>query len=424
MQMMGVCWRTNRLALLAAITVALSLWVATPTAAQSISDPIRVVRIPKGAPITLGGYWVLSGPDTSLGLDEYRGAQIAVADLNGKLLNHPIRLIAEDEQCSSEGGQVAATKLASNQNVVVVIGPACSSAAAAGAPILWKAGLSSIGTSAGAPRLTAPDRPDGYKGYLRTIYNVSWDGTDTANWASKVLKVQRVATIHDGSHYAKDLVTVFQKRFRELGGEICADEAIAPTDVDMRPMLTKVATCKPELIYFPLFVAAAAQVARQSAEISGLNAIALVATDSLLTKDFLSAAGPAAKGVKLATTAMEPEAQGEGYNALREKYKAKFGEYPIQGFHGHAYDAVMIAAEALKKVAVTDKEGNTYVPLSKLRDALFATKNHKGVTGNLSCNQYGDCGVRKFAVYEFVSANPDSFKVGENPKRIYPDRFN
>jgi branched-chain amino acid transport system substrate-binding protein len=55
-----------------------------------VTDDIGVIKIPKGAPIQIGGYWVISGPDTALGLDSKRGAEIAFADIGNKLLGHPI----------------------------------------------------------------------------------------------------------------------------------------------------------------------------------------------------------------------------------------------------------------------------------------------------------------------------------------------
>src|ERR1039458_4123935 len=73
-----------------------------------VTDPIGVVRIPKGAPIQIGGMWVISGPDTALGLDEQRGVQIAFRELGGKLLGHPLRLDTEDDQCNPPGGPAAA----------------------------------------------------------------------------------------------------------------------------------------------------------------------------------------------------------------------------------------------------------------------------------------------------------------------------
>jgi ABC-type branched-subunit amino acid transport system substrate-binding protein len=82
-----------------------------------------------------------------------RGAKVAFANPNNMIAGHPIDFVVEDDGCSAEGGQTAATKLAANPEIVIVLGPACSSAAPPGAPILWKAGVADIGTAASAPSL-------------------------------------------------------------------------------------------------------------------------------------------------------------------------------------------------------------------------------------------------------------------------------
>lgn len=87
-----------------------------------VTDSMGVIRIAKGAPVQIGAYWVLSGADTALGLDEKRGVEIAFKDLGGKVLGHPLKLDAEDDGCNAEGGQTAATKLASNPQTVIVLG--------------------------------------------------------------------------------------------------------------------------------------------------------------------------------------------------------------------------------------------------------------------------------------------------------------
>src|SRR5665213_3434226 len=157
------------LAALAAAAV-VSLTSGAVQAAQTlgpVTDPIGVVRIPKGAPIQIGGMWVISGPDTALGLDEQRGVEVAFKDLGGKLLGHPLKLDTEDDQCTAEGGQTAATKLASNPELFVVLGPACSSVATPGAPILWQQGIVNICTACTAPALTAANRKPEYDGFAR-----------------------------------------------------------------------------------------------------------------------------------------------------------------------------------------------------------------------------------------------------------------
>ncbi|HID35019.1 MAG TPA: hypothetical protein EYP25_10745 [Anaerolineae bacterium] len=38
-----------------------------------------------------------------------------------------------------------------------------------------------------------------------------------------------------------------------------------------------------------------------------------------------------------------------------------------------------------------DKDGNLYIGRQALRDALFATEGMKGITGAITCDEYGDC---------------------------------
>jgi branched-chain amino acid transport system substrate-binding protein len=385
-----------------------------------VTDDIGVVKISKGAPIFIGGYWTLSGPDTALGLDQKRAVEVAFDDAGNKVAGHPIRFIAEDSQCNAEGGQTAATKLGSNQRIVVVIGPDCSSAATPGAPILWKAGIVSVGTSTTAPALTAADRKPGYHGYLRTIYNDLAQGAADAEYFYNELKCKTAATIHDGSPYAEQLARVMEGTFKKMGGKITAAEAVAPTDVDMRPVLTRIATDKPCVLYFPIFVAAGAQIARQAGEISGLEKTNVIGGSALMAPGFIEAAGDAAVGFRFTNPDTSAEAFGKRYPEFVEKYKKKFGEAPIQAFHANAYDGGMIALMAIEKVAKKDADGNTYIGRKALRDALFATKGVEGITGTINCSEHGDCSGFKFAVYEYTNSDADTFLIGTNPKKIFP----
>ena len=410
---------------LVAAFVAASTVVASSSALAvkvgPVEDPIGVVKVPKGSPITIGGMWVLSGPDVALGLDQRRGAEIALKDANNKVAGHSIKFVVEDDQCNAEGGQTAATKLAANEQLVVVLGPACSSVATPGAPILWKAGVTTICTSCTSPRLTASDRGPQYDGFMRTVYSDIWQAKYDAEWIYNVLGYRKIATIHDGSPPLSQLTTLVAKRFKELGGEVVAAEAISPTDVEMRPVLTKMAAAKPDAIYQGLFVAAAAHFVRQSKEIAGLEKVEVIgAGGTLFTKDFLVAAGKAAVGLRMPYPDVSTEALGKKYPDFVKKYKDMFGEAPIQGYHAHAYDAGVVALQAIEKVAVKDADGNTYIGRKALRDALFGTRGYDGISGPIACDPHGDCAKFKFAVYQFTDANPDSFSPGANPKKVYP----
>ena len=164
-----------------------------------VTDDIGVIRIPKGAPIQIGGSWVLSGPDTASGLDQKRAVVIAFNELGNTLLGHPLKLDAEDDLCTAEGGQTVGTKLAANPQMVIVLGSACSSAATPEAPILWQAGIVEIGTSCTAPSLTAANRKPEYDGFVRTVYSDIEQGKADATYAREALKAKAVVTIHDAA---------------------------------------------------------------------------------------------------------------------------------------------------------------------------------------------------------------------------------
>ena len=384
-----------------------------------VTDDIGVVRIAKGQPIQIGGLLVLSGPDLSLGVDASRGAQIAFDDHKDVLLGHPIAYIPEDGGCSVEGGQTGATRLAANKQIVGVIGTSCSSESRGGAPILWNVGMPMADPSATAPALTAAERPVGLQGIVRFVYNDLNAAAAAVKYAQS-LKATKVATIHDGSLYAQELAEAFGKQFKAAGGTIVAAEAVSPSDTDMRPVLTRIGTAKPELLFAPVFTGVSAYLTRQKPEIAAMAKVPLLGTDSVLSPSFLEAAGDAAVGYRLTGIDNDPKLMGPRYGTFVAAYKAKFGEDPIAGFHANGYDSALALMLAIEKVGKTDADGTTYIGRKALRDALLQTKDLDGMSGKLTCDKYGDCGASNFAVFEYTSGDPSSFKPGTNPKKVFP----
>lgn len=366
-------------------------------------DKIGVVKIKKGQPLHIACWMVVAGPDASLGTDTKRGVEIAVDDKGGKILGHSIKISVQDTGCNAEGGQAAATKLASDPTIVAAVGSNCSSEAKPGVPILWKAGIATVSPSNTAPYLTDPKRGADFDGYLRTCHNDKVQGAVAAQFAINHMKVKKAATIHDGSVYAEQLAQVFAEQFKALGGTITAQEAVSPTDTDMRPVLTKIATGKPEFIYYPIFIAAGGHITRQVKEVAGLEKVYLMAADGCFSPDFYKAAGETAVG--MFHSSPDFSAFAAGYKDFLTKHQKKYGEKPIAPFHAHAYDAAMLIFAAIEKVGKTGPDGTLHIGRGKLRDALYSTKNHKGLTGNVTCDQLGDCADPRIAVYKTTAEN-------------------
>ncbi len=385
----------------------------TKKEAFKYEDPVGVVKIKKGDPIHIACWMVVAGPDASLGIDTKRGVEIAIDDKGGKILGYPIKLSVQDTGCNAEGGQTAATKLAADPTIVAAVGSNCSSEAKPGAPILWKAGIATVSPSNTAPYLTDPKRGAEYDGYLRTAHNDKVQGAVAAEFAIKKLKINKAATIHDGSVYAEQLQAVFAETFKKLGGTITSQEAVAPTDTDMRPVLTKISTGKPEFIYYPIFIAAGGHITRQVKEVKGLEKVSLMGADGIFSTDFYKAASETAVGMYHSSP--DFSAFASGYKGFLEKHQKKYGEKPLAPFHAHGYDAAMMIFAAIEKVGKKGPDGTLYIGRKKLRDTLYATKNFKGLTGNLTCDKYGDCADPRIAVYKTTEENVKKLVMPDKP---------
>jgi branched-chain amino acid transport system substrate-binding protein len=360
------------------------------------TDP-GCVTVGAGEPIKIGTLLVITGENSSLGLDSQHGAELAVDywgdeafdNVNGQIEGHEITLVNEDDGCSAEGGTAGANRLVTDTQLVAVIGTSCSSAALGVADRIFSdAGIPLVSPSNTGPALTAEGTHQPY--YFRTAHNDVLQGKVVADFAFEELGVTSAATIHDGSPYAEGLANAFAASFQELGGEITDQVAIQTGQSDYSSILTDLATGGPELLYFPIFVAEGGLITQQAVANGSFQYLA--GSDGMFTADWIDAAGADnANGVYISGPDLSQLAgnldfyQGDFLTA----YNAEFGE-PTSVFHAHAFDAVNMVLTAIDSVKIVD--GDTlYIPREALRDALYATSGFPGITGNLTCNEMGDC---------------------------------
>src|SRR5574339_774765 len=401
-------------ALLALLVAAGVVLAACGPAASTFecTASIGCVDIAQGEPVHIAYAMVISGADETLGIDSRTGVEVAV-DLKGQLLGHDIQLTGEDEGCSAEGGQAAGTKLAADPSIIAVIGTSCSSAARVAVPLLSQAGFVIISASNTAPDLTREGDPNQHPGYLRTAHNDEVQGAAAARFAFEKLGAKKAATIHDGSLYAESLQAVFAKTFKELGGEITSQEAVYPNATDFKSVLTSIAAGEPEFIYMPIFVKAGSLIFNQATQVPGLETTPLMGADGMFSPDVGEGAGDAVEGAFVSSPDTAAYS-GDYQTVFLPKYKEISGaEDPVSIFHAHAFDAANMVFAAIEKVAVQDEDGTLHIPRQALRDAMYATKDFKGLTGNLTCSPTGDCADPKIAVYEYHAGQYP-------PERIWP----
>jgi branched-chain amino acid transport system substrate-binding protein len=272
-----------------------------------------------------------------------------------------------------------------------VIGTSCSSAALGVADTIFsEAGISIVSPSNTGPALTEEATHQPF--YLRTAHNDKIQGAAVANFAFNELGVTSAATIHDGSPYADGLQAVFAETFESLGGTITKQEAIQVGDTDFNSVLTDIAADSPEFLYFPIFVAEGGLITQQARTIEGLADTVLAGSDGMFTPDWIQAAGAEnADGVYISGPDLAAFAgDTDFYNGeFLPAYNEAYGE-PQSVFHAHAFDAVGMVLTAIESVSIED--GDTlFIPRTALKDALFATDGYPGITGNLTCDELGDC---------------------------------
>ncbi len=361
---------------------------AAPADDMTCDDAIGCVEIAPGDPILIASALSISGDTADLGTDSQRGAEIAINE-RGQLLGHDIELQPEDDGCNAEGGQTAATKIVANPQVVGVIGTTCSGAGVPAAGIISDAGYVMISPSNTSPALTDPNQS--FKpGYLRTAHNDLVQGEAVANFAYNELGVRKAAAIHDGDPYTEGLAKAFADAFTALGGEVVAFEAESKEATNVEPLLTSIAASGPEFLFYPVFMPLGGLLTNTAKTIPGLENTILAAADGLQSQTLLDAAGENAEGMVVSGPNLEftnSKYQDEFVPAYTEAY----GEGPINVFHAHAYDAANLLMDAIEKVAKQGADGTLLIGRQALRDALYATSGYQGLTGTLTCNEYGDC---------------------------------
>ncbi len=382
----------------------LTLLVVVAMVAPMASAQEGVVVIPPDGELVIGVAAALSGEGlTPLGEDIVRGPELVLVTRPTVKIGDAeftIALDAQDDVCSAEGGQAVANRYVSDERVAAVVGPMCSSACKAAAPIFDQAGYTSVSPSCTDPTLTE----SGFVSFNRTVPTDAFQGKIDAEFIYNELGIRRIATIHDGSPYGEGLVNVVSLAFEELGGEVVASDAVNVGDTDFRGLLDEIATADPELVFFAGFIAEGVRLVNQRFDV-GLDEAGFMGTDGVYAGAFIEDAGGAAEGVFVSS----PQPSSELYAEFRDAYTEEFGFEPTGPYHANSADALNVILNAIEEVGTVDDEGNLVIDRAELHDAIRATEGYEGLIGEITCDETGECATSAINVYvvkdgEFVLA--------------------
>jgi branched-chain amino acid transport system substrate-binding protein len=358
-------------------------------------DEIGCVTYGPDEPIRIASALVITGPDAQLGLDSQYGVEIAIA-MRGDVLGHSVELQAEDDGCSAEGGQAAGQKIVSDPSIIAVVGTSCSGAGVPMSEVISEAGYVMVSPSNTAPSLTDPDQAWN-PGYLRTAHNDKVQGAAIATFATDELGVTSAAAIHDGDPYTEGLANAFRESFEGMGGTIVEFTAVNKEDTDMRPVLTAVSAAgPPEFVYYPVFTNACALLTKQAKEVEGLDDKTLAAADGCISDAAAEAIGEAGEGMYF--SGPDISFAGSLYETFKERYQEMYGTDTLSVFHAHAFDASNMIFDCIEEVAVEEDDGTIHIGRQDMRTCLYDTEGFQGITGTLTCDEFGDCADPKISV--------------------------
>jgi branched-chain amino acid transport system substrate-binding protein len=374
--------------------------------AEFEAGELGAVTVEAGEAIQIRSLNAISGEVAFLGIPNERAVRMAVDDY-GQIEGHDVEVgTGLDDLCSAEGGQQAAQTIVSDESIVGVIGTSCSGAATGAMPLIADAGLVMISASNTSPALTSDLEGTAgenyFEGYYRTAHNDLFQGQAAANFVYNNLELTQVGLIHDGDPYTNGLTTAFENAFEELGGEIVIHTAVTVGQTDMVPVLTEVAAAAPELIFMPIFPAEATFIVQQAGDVEGLEDVAWMGADGISVENFMNL--PESEGMYFSgpdtqfasNTNESTDTSGEQFLT---DYESEWGEPPSADFWGHAYDATTILLEAIEEVAVVDGDV-LHIDRLALREALTGTSGYSGLIGEISCDEFGDCGSSVISIFQ------------------------
>ena len=333
--------------------------------------------------IKIGEFASLTGKEAAFGRSSHKGTLLAIEELNaqGGVLGRRIELITEDNASKQGESATIVKKLISRDRVAAILGEVASTRSLEAAPICQAEKIPMISPSSTSPAVT---KTGDY--IFRVCFIDSFQGGVLAKFARDTLKLRRVALLTSvSSAYSVGLARYFKARFGAEGGAIAVEQKFAEGDKDFNAQLTAIKAAKVDGIFVPCYYTEAALISIQAREL-GLR-VPLFGGDGWEAPQLIQIGGSAVEGCYYSTH-FSPENQSSAVVDFVRRFRARFdGETP-DAMAALGYDSALVLIDAIRRA------GTTAGPA--LRDAIAATRDFPGVTGNTTIEP--DRNARKSAV--------------------------
>lgn len=326
--------------------------------------------------IKVGSVFAQSGEVSAYGLPQTQALQLAAEEINanGGIDGKEIELVEYDYGSEDSEAATITTRLATEDQVSIIVGPDVSGASVAALQIANQNGVPLLSPSASLDSFTESNDGEVVPYGWRIAYPDSYQGDALAEFASQELGASTAAVLGDNSSdYAVGLVNRFTESF---DGEVVANENFTAGETDFSAVLTSLRDKDFDILFIPGYYEEAGPIIKQAREMGIEQPI--LGPDGFGNEALYELAGQANLNDVYYTTQFSALSGGEKVENFMNNFSEKFGK-EADMFAAMAYDGLYVIADAIERQGSAAPDA--------INTGLAEVEEFDGVTGTFSFDE-------------------------------------
>jgi branched-chain amino acid transport system substrate-binding protein len=345
--------------------------------AQAAPDTIKI-----GVNAPLTGDIPKVGEGTKFAAEMWQEAINGAGGLDIGGTKYEVELIIEDNESKAESAVSANTKMITQDEVLIIIGPQASKQAVPAGQVANDNQTPMISPWSTNPNTTL-DRP----WVFRACFLDDFQGPAVANFVTAEFGFTKAAVLYDiASDYPKGLAEFFKSAWEGINGagSVVAYESFTTKDTDFSAQLTKIRDSGAEFLFTPQYYNEVALIAQQAHQL-GFTA-PIMGSDSWGSAELVPLCGEDCYGSFFTTHYAAAGAVGATKEFI-DSYNAKHGYVP-DDVAALTWDAFNLAKQAMEDCGTIT--GDLAADRKCVRDALAQVTEFPGITGTMTYTGTGD----------------------------------
>jgi branched-chain amino acid transport system substrate-binding protein len=301
-------------------------------------------------------------------------------EIGGK--KYPVELVIEDNEAKAESAVTVNTKMITEDEVLVIVGPQSSKQAIPAGDV-----ANNYATPMITPWSTNPDATKDRPFVFRGCFLDPFQGPVLANFITEEFGFTKAAVLYDvASDYPKGLAEFFKEAWEKVHGpgSVVAFESFTTKDADFSSQLTKIIQSGAEVLFTPQYYNEVALIVQQAHELGWNKPI--VGSDSWGSAETVELCGKDCYGLFFSTHYAAAGATG-ATKAFIDRYQQKHGYVP-DDVAALTWDSLGIVQTAIQ--SLDGLTGDIEKDRKAVRDAMAKVQEFDGITGKMTFTEEGD----------------------------------